>query len=353
MMNCAVIMAGGMGERFWPESRVSRPKQFLKLVGDETMLQAAVRRIHRIIPYENIYIVTNGMYRGLVKKQLPGLNEQNILIEPVSRNTAACIGLACVFINKRFADASMVVLASDHIIKNEESFLGIVRKAFKEAEGEKIVTLGIKPNYPETGYGYIKCGEMDDGSICKVERFVEKPDLKTAKQYLADGGYLWNSGMFVWRLGTIMSAFNKYMPGLYRSIIKIGKAVGTKKQNHTIKEEFMKLDSISIDYGVMEKAKNVYVIPCDFGWDDVGSWTSLERLNPKDDSGNVVEGNVVSIDTQGCIVKSDKKLVATIGIEDLIVVDTDDAILICKKDRAQDIKKLVKQIKENSLDSYL
>lgn len=279
----AVIMAGGRGERFWPESRVNRPKQFLNLVGNETMIQAAVRRINKLIPHENIYIVTNEMYKGLVKDQLPMIKDQNIIIEPVARNTAACIGLACAYIRKKDEYASMVVLPSDHLIKDEGRFINIIDRGFKKAEaGENLVTLGIKPGYPETGYGYIKYGEMDKDFACSVECFVEKPDMEKAKQYLNEGNYLWNSGMFIWSVDTIMNNFRKHMPELYEGILNIEKAIGCYDGEHVIKEEFIKLDSVSIDYGIMEKAENIFVLPCQFGWDDVGSWTSLERLNSQD-----------------------------------------------------------------------
>lgn len=353
-MYYAVIMAGGKGERFWPESRISHPKQFLKLTGKETMIQATVRRINRLINIKNIYIVTNAMYKGIVKKQLPALSEENIIVEPVARNTAASIGLACAYINSKDKDASMVVLPSDHLIKNEQGFINILDRGFNKAEkGDNLVTLGIRPNYPETGYGYIKHGSLEKDLTCKVECFVEKPDIEKAREYVESGNYLWNSGMFIWKVQSIMDSFKQFMPELYNSILRIENSIGKSRQDYIIKEEFMKLKNISIDYGIMEKSKNIYVVPCDFGWDDVGSWTSLERLNPSDESGNIVDGKVVSLDTKGCIVKSNKKLVATIGIEDLVVVDTEDAILICRKDRAQDIKKLIDQIKDNRMDMYL
>ncbi|KPU43706.1 mannose-1-phosphate guanylyltransferase 1 [Oxobacter pfennigii] len=350
----AVIMAGGRGERFWPESRLSRPKQFLNLLGNETMIQSTVRRINRLIPCDNIYIITNEMYKELVKEQLPTINEENIIVEPVARNTAACIGLACAFIKKKDKHANMVVLPSDHLIKDEDRFLNMIELGFKKANlGENLVTLGIWPNYPETAYGYIKIGNMDEDLAFNVERFVEKPDAETANKYINEGKYLWNSGMFIWHVDTIMKNFEIHMPKLFDGILNIEKAIGTGNQNHAIKEEFIKLDSISIDYGIMEKAKNIYVLPCQFGWDDVGSWTSLERLDNCDDEGNVLKGNVISLDTHRCIVKGSGKLIATVGIDDLIVVETEDAILICKKDKAQDIKQLIGEMKELSLDSYL
>ena len=350
----AVIMAGGRGERFWPESRVSCPKQFLKLVGNQTMIQSTVRRINRLIPAENIYIVTNSIYKDLVREQLPKLKQENIIIEPAARNTAACIGLACAFIRHKDSDAVMAVLPSDHLVKEEKRFINIIDMAFRKAKsGNVLIALGIKPNYPETGYGYIKCGPINKDLFCKAEKFVEKPDADTAAKYMDAGNYLWNSGMFVWKADSIMESFKKYMPGLYDSVINIEKSIGQKSQKRVIKEEYMKLENISIDYGIMEKADNIFVLPCDFGWDDVGSWTSLERLNPQDEEGNIIEGNVFGIDTKKCIVKADKKLIATVGIEDLIVIDTKDAILICRKDRAQDIKKLINEMKENSMDLYL
>lgn len=259
-MYYAVIMAGG---------RVNHPKQFLKLTNRETMIQSTVRRINKLIPARNIYIVTNEMYKDIVKQQLPMLKEENILVEPAAGNTAASIGLACAYIEREDEDASMIVLPSDHIIKNDQGFINIVDRAFRKAEkGDNLITLGIKPDYQKTGYVYIKHGDIDKDFCYKVERFVEKPDIKTAKGYAESGNYLWNSGMFIWKVQTIMDSFRQFMPELYSSVVRIEDSLGEGGQDCIIKEEFMKLKNISIDYGVMEKAKNIYVVPCDFGWDD-------------------------------------------------------------------------------------
>ncbi|TCW40361.1 mannose-1-phosphate guanylyltransferase [Thermohydrogenium kirishiense] len=351
-MITGVIMAGGKGERFWPKSRIKMPKQFLKLYGDRTMIQQTVDRLKRLMPIENIFVVTNIDYAGLISDQIPELPTENILIEPMGKNTAACIGLAAIHTERLDRDSIMVVVPSDHVIKDEETYLGVLKTAIEKAKsGDNLVTIGIKTQHPETGYGYINFKKItneiiNNNPVHKVERFVEKPDYDTAVKYVESGDYLWNSGMFIWKTSTILNAIKEYMPQLYSALNVIKENFDSDELEKILYEEYSKLESISIDYGIMEKAKNVYVVPGDFGWDDVGSWTSIERLYEKDENGNVIKGNVVSVDTKKCIITGSDKLIATLGIEDVIIVDTEDALLICSKDKAQNVKEILKELKE-------
>ncbi len=352
----ALIMAGGRGERFWPKSRRNLPKQFLSLTDDgKTMIQLTVERILPLVKMEDIYIATNKDYRKLVQAQLPEIPEENILCEPAGRNTAPCIGLGAVHMAKKYEDAVMLVLPSDHLIKFTKMFLTTLRDACQVAEsGENLVTLGITPDYPETGYGYIKFDpQITEGRAYGVERFVEKPSLETAKEYLATEEYLWNSGMFVWRVSTILKNMEAYLPDIYTRLIKIKDSIGTNGEEYVLEHEFLEMESQSIDYGIMEKASNIYIIPGTFGWDDVGSWLAIERIKRTNESGNVVNGNVITVNTHKCIIQGETKLIAAVGLEDLIVVDTEDATLICAKDNAGDIKKVLENLKICNRDEYI
>lgn len=351
MKTTAVIMAGGKGERFWPKSRSRMPKQFLSLTPDGiTMIQHTVKRLSPMVAPEDVFIVTNKNYLPLVYEQLPTVPRENILAEPAARNTAPCIALAAAVIRKKYTDAVMLVLPSDHLIKNTDMFLDVLTNAAEVAtEGNNLVTIGITPTYPETGYGYInfardKEDSKADGVYC-VERFVEKPDLATAKQYMASGKYLWNSGMFIWRASSILHNFEKLLPEMYDGASKIGEAFKSDRFDEILQSEFESFKSISIDYGVMEKAENIFIIPGNFGWDDVGSWLALERFNPTNDDGNIVEGDVITLHTKNSVIVGGKKLIAAVGLENIVIVDTDDAILICNKDDTQDIKKVIENLR--------
>ncbi len=350
MEKCAVIMAGGKGERFWPKSRSSMPKQFISLSEDgETMIQKTVRRISGLIAFENIYIVTSSRHVHLVKEQLPEIPEENILAEPSSKNTAPCIALAAAAISRRFGDAVMAVLPSDHLIRYNDMFLDTICQAAEVAEeGENLVTIGIMPTHPETGYGYIKFSrsEQDKRSfVYTVEKFVEKPSLEIAKEYLVSGKYLWNSGMFVWKASSIVNNLKRHIPDLYAAYERIRDAMGTSAEEYTIRECYKGLTSVSIDFGIMEHADRIFTIPGNFGWDDVGSWTAMERINQTNEYGNVVTGDVITVNTSDSIVIGGKKLISVVGMSDVIIVDTDDATLICSKDSAQDIKKVIENLK--------
>lgn len=357
-MISVVIMAGGKGERFWPKSRTNLPKQFLLLTDDgKSMIQKTVERVCELVKIENIYIVTNELYTELVKEHLPNLPIENIIVEPVAKNTAPCIGLAAVHIAKKDSNSKMIVLPSDHLIKFNDIFIDTLKTAIDVVEeGDNLVTIGITPNYPETGYGYInfqKSEQFVGKNIYEVLEFVEKPNLEKAKEYLNSGHYLWNSGMFVWKVSTILKNFEKYLPEVYEGLKIIETNVGTAKYTEVLKKEFSKMPSESIDYGIMEKAKNIFVIPGNFGWDDVGSWLSLERINKTNQDGNVITGNVVSIKTKNSIIQGTNKLIATVGIEDLIIVDTEDALLICNKNNTQEVKEVINNLKICNRTKYL
>ena len=356
MKKTALIMAGGRGERFWPKSRKRMPKQFLSLTDDgKTMIQLTVERILPLVEMEDIYIVTNRDYLPLVQEQLPELPLSNILCEPVGRNTAPCIGLGAVHIARKYDDAVMFVLPSDHLIKYNTIFLNTLNDAAEIAErGENLVTLGITPDYPETGYGYIKFNPQEVlGRSFAVDRFVEKPDLETAKEYLATEQYLWNSGMFIWKVSTILKNLEQYLPETYAGLRRIKGAIGTEDERSVLEREFEAFRSESIDYGIMEKAQHIYTLAGSFGWDDVGSWLAVERIRQSNEFGNVITGNAITVDTKNTIIQGEKKLIATVGVENLIVVDTEDALLICEKDSAGNIKKVLENLKICNRTEYL
>lgn len=359
MKTTAVIMAGGRGERFWPRSRQNLPKQFLSLTGDgKTMIQLTAERHLPMVAYEDMFVVTNKNYTALVREQLPEIPPENILAEPMSRNTAPCVGFAAAVISKKYGDAVMLVLASDHLIKNTALYLDTMTQAAEVAvENENLVTIGITPAYPETGYGYIHFGKNDESggssSVYSVKRFVEKPELDTAKEYLASGEYLWNSGMFVWKTSTILNKFSELMPETYDGLMKIREAFGTEHFESVLMSCFSEFPSVSVDYGVMEQASHIYTIPGNFGWDDVGSWLALERINKTNEYGNMIQGDAITINTRNTIISGGGKLIATIGLDDLIIVDTDDALLICKKEDTADVKKIIENLKTCNRDELL
>lgn len=350
MKTTAVIMAGGRGERFWPKSRNSFPKQFLSLTKDgETMIQKTVNRLLPMVAMEDIFVVTNVSYATLVQQQLPKLPAENILLEPCGRNTAPCIGLAAAVIRKKYGETMMLVLPSDHLIRYEDMYVDTLRQAVAVAEHDaNLVTIGITPAYPETGYGYIKFQRDTDlgmPGVYRVERFVEKPDLDTAKEYLASHRYLWNSGMFVWKTSAILANIESLMPDIYAGLTRIEAAVGTKEYEQVLDTEYQAFRSESIDFGVMEKADDIYTLPGSFGWDDVGNWLAVERINSTNELGNYIEGDVITIGTKTSTICGGSRLIAAVGVENLIVVDTDDAVLICAKDSTQDVKKVIENLK--------
>ena len=356
MRRTALIMAGGRGERFWPKSRQQMPKQFLSLTGDgKTMIQLTVERILPLVAIEDIYIATNQDYKKLVMEQLPQIPEKNILCEPVGRNTAPCVGLGAVHIAKKYSDAVMMVLPADSLVKENVLFVENLKEACMLAqEGENLITLGITPNYPETGYGYIRfLAEHRRGNAYEVDRFVEKPDLETAKTYLATGKYLWNSGMFIWKVSTILNKMRLLMPATYEGLQSIYSAIATEKEDEVLDTVFRGFESQSVDYGILEKSDNIYTIPGNFGWDDVGSWLAVGRIRENDTAGNVISGDVIAVGTQNCIIEGSNKLIAAVGLENLIVVDSENAILICSKEQTGNIKKVLEELKKNAKKEYI
>lgn len=348
-MNYAVIMCGGSGSRFWPKSRKNFPKQFLKTVGDRTMIQLTVDRINSFIPLENIYMVTNKSHVANIHDQLREIDHTNILIEPLIKETAACIGYSAVKLLKEDPEAVMIVLPSDHYIQDEGEFMRTILQGLDIALSKNcLVTMGIKPTRPETAYGYIETGKhlegFDEAPAYKVKRFTEKPNKEKAQEFIEKGTYLWNSGMFIWKASVLMKQYKEFLPDMYECLMKISDAVGTEHEAEVVEREYMEIDGISIDYGILEKSNDVYVMETNFMWDDIGSWTALERYLEKDDNGNSLKGIVRTLDSHNCILYGDKRLIAAVGVEDLIVVETEDVILVCQKDRDQDIKALLKNL---------
>ncbi len=346
-----VIMAGGRGERFWPQSRLHRPKHLLPIVGDKPMLTQTVERLDGFVPPENIFIITNREQREAVLSVCPSVPAENVVSEPVGRDTAAAVGLAMVLVRGRDPDASLAMLPADHVIRDRDGFQTVLETAFSAAEREPVlVTIGISPTEPATGYGYIHRGdeamEIDGRSVYRVRAFVEKPNLETAKRYLDSGDYFWNAGMFVWTAASIARALEEHTPGLYQGLEEIRDGLdGGRELDAVLEEVFPGLDKISIDYAVMEKAENVMTVESEFDWDDVGSWPAVARHFEPDERGNTLRGAVRVTGGEDNIVISDSDhLVAVCGADDLIVVHTGDATLVCPKDKAQDIKKLVKEL---------
>lgn len=354
-----VIMAGGRGERFWPLSRMKKPKQLLRLTHpDVTMIEEAIARVEPLIPSERIIIITSEMLRQPIIDALPQLPAANVIAEPAKRNTAPCLALACSVINAREqGDACMAVLTADHFIGNAEAFRADIQRALTFAETEPaLVTMGIPPTRPETGYGYIDLAQKAlPHTIVKVSAFKEKPDFETALEYLLSGTFLWNSGMFFWRTSVLQTAMMLYLKDVGSKIDEMTRAISSSDQTQ-LASLFQTMPDISIDYGVMERAPNVYVLPASFAWDDVGSWDALERMQAMDAQRNVVQGDAVVVDTTASIIinaHSAKHIVTTVGVDGIVVVSTDDATMICSKDRAQDVKKIVTTLRELGRDDLL
>ncbi len=357
MLHC-VIMAGGSGTRFWPQSRKHQPKQLLNIVGEKTMIRATVERVLPLIPFDRMLVVTGGSHEEKIRAQLPEIDSNSVVAEPIGRNTAPCIALAAYKLRKIDPEGVMAALPADHLIGQEREFIKALQSAYNMAlETQSLITFGVIPDRPETGYGYIQRGEVvaeNDGfQAYKALRFVEKPDLKTAQSYLAKGDYLWNSGMFVWKISTIIEAFERYLPALSRAMENVAPALNTDAEAEAVNQLYEELPDISIDYGILERSEHVLVIPIDVGWNDVGSWTSLQNVWNTDEDGNAVKGQTLSLRSSGCVVSSPQKLTALVGVQDLIIVDTPDAILVCRKDSAQDIKQLQILLRERGYQGLL
>jgi mannose-1-phosphate guanylyltransferase len=354
----ALILAGGVGSRLWPKSRDSLPKQFLNLTGVETMLQIAVRRISPLVPPERIFVATGERYVGLVKEQLPMLRPENIIAEMSGKNTAPAIGLGALHIAQADPQATMAVLTADHLISNETAFCQALQTAAEVAQSSQLVTLGITPTGPETGFGYIQRGEMMDhyqgGEVYKVKAFLEKPALPTAQKFCESGEYYWNSGMFIWRVATLFEALRQHMPTLAGQLEQLKEAIFNAETSCIVADIWPQIESESIDFGLMEKAQNVAVVPLNAGWNDVGNWAALYYELAQELGQNVsVNAQHLSIDSQGVLVQGNGKLVVTIGLENVAIIETDDAILVCAIDKTQDVKKVVEHLKTEKKEHYL
>lgn len=358
-----IILCGGGGKRLWPRSRIKSPKQFIKLLNGKTIFQETVARSRSLVPYSKIFVVTNFDYVDEVREQAPGIPRENIIAEPQAKNTALAMAIGALFIHKVDPLAVVTNFASDHHVKNIRKFDQAIKTAALAANlGDRLVTVGIKPAFPHTGMGYIKTSHLfkkiDNREIFKVERFVEKPDAETAEKFLSEGGYFWNANLYTWRADSILRAIDKYLPKLAVGLGKIRKSLGTPQEKRVIKMVYEEAEDVSIDYGVSEKADNMLLVPADFPWSDIGDWKVAYDISKKDKEGNVVifekgKGEYVGMETKNCLIHFSDELIATIGIENLIIVDTKDALLIARKDKAQEVKKLVNFLKEKGKDKYL
>lgn len=352
------IIAGGIGSRFWPKSRMGYPKQFIDILNTgKTLIQYTFERFRQFIPKENIYIVTSSEYAGIVKKQLPEIEENNIVSEPSRKNTAPCIAFISFKIIQKNPDATLIIAPADHLILDNITFGETCKKAIQFAErNNALVTLGIKPTYPNTGYGYIQHeSEAVEDTIYKVRTFTEKPNLELAKTFLLSGDFLWNAGIFIWKVSTVLESFEMHEPEIYEVFFSEKEKYNTPDEQLALQKVYPLCTSISIDYAIMEKANNVYVIPSSFGWSDLGTWANAYDNLEKDYLGNAVAGDkVMVIDSTQCMISAPHdKLLVLQGLNDFILVDTPDVLLICKKEKEQEIKEYVAEVKRNIGDKYL
>lgn len=351
----AVVMAGGVGARFWPRSKARKPKQLLRIFGENTMIQDTVSRLDGLVKKENIIVITNRIQKPRVIEQLPQIPRKNIIDEPFGKNTAACIGLASVIVENIKKDAVILTLAADHLIKDVEGFHKTMKRAANFAHKSKgLVTIGINPTRPETGYGYVQIDEAHhDQDIHKVINFAEKPNLSTAKRFISSGDFLWNSGMFIWRADAILEEIKIHMEELHDGLLVLKENLDKKDFQETLTKVYGQLKSISIDYGVMEKSEKVYLTKGDFDWSDVGSWETVYQLSEHDDEGNSKIGDVYTLKSSNSYIFSPKKFTAAIGIHNLIVIETEEALLICNRKNSQDVKSIVDSLKLNNRKELL
>lgn len=351
----AVIMAGGVGSRFWPRSKKKLPKQLIKIFGDMTMIQATVDRLSGLIENENIFIITNEIQRPEVIKQLKNIPQENIIEEPFGRNTAACIGLASIIVKAKDPDAVTIVLPADHIIKEKDDYLNTIKNAAQFAYDSKgLVTIGINPTRPETGYGYI---QIDDNEVAKniykVYSFAEKPNYATALRFLESGDFLWNSGMFIWHVDAILDEIKNLMPDLYEGLLLIKDSLSKPNFKEVLTNVYGQLKKVSIDYGIMENSSKVFLTKGMFTWSDVGSWEEVYQLSEKNKDGNAITGKVFTDMVVDSYIYSPDKLTAVIGLDNIIVINHEDTVLVCRRDKAQDVKEIVDFLKLNKMDEYL
>ena len=349
----ALIMAGGIGTRFWPLSRKTNPKQFLNIISDDSMIQMTVKRLRPKIKVDDIYIVTAGSQAELISKHLPCLPQENIIIEPFGMNTAPCIALSAQYLARKYdKKEKMIVLPADHLIALNDDFLASLDMGESSAQEDNLVTFGIKPNYPATGYGYIEAGKEIDDNKFSVIQFKEKPDLETAEQFIESGNFFWNSGMFMWKIETILDAYKAYLPKVAEILEKIDIRWNEDGLTTDISSEYALMPRIPVDIGIMEQAEKRVVIPVDYGWSDVGSWKALYDISDKDENNNVINCDNQTIDSNNNYINS-SKFVALIGVDDLVIVESEDALLIAKKDRSEDVKTIVEKLAKDNIDKLL
>ncbi len=357
--NYCLIMAGGSGTRFWPRSRKAKPKQYLSLFGNQSLIQESVQRFANFIPEECIYVVSAKSQQEVLESQTTNLPKENMIYEPVGKNTLPAIGLAALFIAEKDPDGVLIVSPSDHLIQNDKLFRQTIESAVQIAEEKNgIVTIGITPKYPATGYGYVQtANEVTIGQAIKsyaVNKFVEKPNVEVATGYLKSGGFYWNSGIFVFKVSVFLDSVKKYAPELFADLMRIKEHIGADSYEAALDRIYHEVKSISIDYGILEKANNVFLVQGDFVWNDLGSWEEVYKYDSKkDENQNVLVGEVIFLDTKNSYVYAPNSLVAVVGLEDVIVVQEGDTILVCKRDRAEDIKSVVGEIVSRKLDQFL
>lgn len=354
----AVVLAGGSGTRLWPRSRAETPKHLLPLLRpDASMLQETVSRVLPAVSPDRVYVVTNARHADEVRAQLPDVPPQNVLAEPIGRNSGPAVGLAAIHVAKREPDGVMLVLPADHVILRQEDFLAAAHAGARVAERGYLATLGITPGYPDTGYGYMELGEeiegVDGHAVRRVVRFTEKPDLERATEYVRSGNYVWNSGMFMWSASTILGEMEAYMPGVRAGLAELEPSIGAPNEAAEVRRVWPSLEDQSIDYGVLERSDKVVTLPVDIGWNDVGDWSALAEYSDRDEHGNAITGDAMVFDSRNSLVHSSGRLVTAIGLEDMIVVDTGDAILICPKSRAQEVRQIVGRLKAEGRSSHL
>ena len=350
-----LILAGGSGTRFWPLSRKNRPKHVLNIDGNDTMIAKTVARYRDIVPEENIYIMSTSGQKPVIEEALPNNRNVRFIYEPVQRGTSACILMAALKLKKLYGDCIVCASPSDQYITKQNAFNQVLKDAVACAEDhDKIVTIGVTPTFPATGYGYINCDFSEQsGPSYKVREFTEKPDYNRARYFFSQKNYFWNSGIFVFRASVILENFKRFLPRIYNPLSEWYDYIGTDQEDERLNAVYPSVQNISIDYGVMERSDDIFVLPADIGWNDIGSWDSLGCIFPPDEDGNIVRSKNVAIDTKNCVIYSEKSLVATIGIEDLIIVDCNDALLVCPKSESQRVRNIVEKIAAEKLDEYL
>ena len=348
-----VVMAGGSGTRFWPLSRKARPKQFLALATERPLIVETVQRLKGLAPPARTFVVCGPLHARAARRLLPRLPAANVLVEPIARNTAPAIGLATLHVQARDPDGVLAVLPSDHHVADVPGFQAVLLRAAEVAQSGALVTIGIKPTRPETGYGYVQVGEPIDGNAARVRAFVEKPDAPTAARYLASGEYLWNGGIFVFTARAMREAIGRHLPELGTVLDRLAPTVGTPRHAAALKRHFPRAPSVSIDYGVMEKSRDIAVVPGDFGWSDVGSFAALPEVRPADAAGNVVVGKgAVLVDSAGCVVVGSGRPLGIVGLRDMVVVDSGDAVLVVPRNRSQDVRAVVQSLRARGLGKF-